>query len=814
MIYGRLQKRFLRRWPISLFLAVMIFITGSSLSAQNISGGLGVGRGFGTEVGINLDALNQIQNDINNGMYDRPCTAAEHDRTKWHLVVNPVLKCHYDHHHGDDPTYVNDIFGEPGAWFGSPGQSVSYPWQTFPAANQNQGNEEAMAAGTMENDMKHEGYGWVVRRDQPCPDGNCITDFRLQYHGIFGATDAISRYHSYSIEVRMCVNANDPSTCGIMRNAGWADFGRLFTTEPGVIDCRHSVRDIPISLPMDTLFFSLDRPQARDEARCHPNVTDLSRNPGRQSIVEWWGHSRGDHIRFQLRSYDPLGNINPNNPGEWQLYCEYGDTTCKYNQSIVSVFIGYVLHIHEFISSNTRSDANRDGRTDFRGYVSRWGGHRPNCTSAGLDCIPLEYDNIPLNLDYNNDGRNEEARYFHTVCEQCERVDYDLAPAGKQWLTWFFRYAGIDIDPPPQPEPTEEPTAAPTEEPTIEPTEEPTQEPTPGPIEPSVVISALPQTAAPGDTVDIALDLYNVSELYGLQAECTVNPAVLTGIERVDGLFNAGNSFFVDTGFNTGDGRWTVAASLLSESATGAINGNGTAFTLKYTVQATGENNLSCSVLAVDANGHALDVIVVDGSLDTGNPEEPTETPEPPTETPEPPTETPEPPTETPEPPTETPEPPTETPEPGDLASINGVSEYQNRSSNAGIKVELFNRVDQSLVSEMVTAEDGAYTFAEVPLGTYNLLITAPQHIPVIVSVDVISDMVVTVEARTLSAGDVDDSGAVDIIDATFVGANFGLDVVTEIANMDLNGDGLINITDLVLVGSNFGLTSPLPSAE
>lgn len=757
------SQRLKARWPILLILTIALLTTGSALSAQG-AGGLGVGSGFGTEIGVNLDALNRIRIDINNGVYDRPCTAEEHDRHKWHTLVDPVNKCHYDHHHGDDPNYVNDIFGEPGAWFGVPNQSISYPWQTFGATNPYESNAAATAEGRMENDLKHEGYGWVVRRDQACPDGNCVTDFRLQYHIIFGPVDATVRYHSYSLEARVCVDARNPATCGIMRNGGWADFGRLFTTAPGVISCAHDVQDVAIPLPADTLFFPLDRPESRDEIRCHPNVVNLPSNPGSVPLSEWWAHSPGDLARFQIRSYDPLGNINAANPGEWNFFCQYGDASCKYNQSMMSAFIGYVLNIREFFTLNPeiRTDRNRDGRTDLITYTTRWGGYNGNnCTVAGLDCVPMHYDNVQLNLDYNNDGLAEEGRFFHTVCDNCERVDYDLSPAGKSWITWFFKKYGNVTQPP---DPTE---------------------PTPVPDVPSVVIAVSPQNAAPGDTVNVAFDLYNVSGVYGLQTECMVNPAVLAGTARTDGLFNSGNSFFVDSGFN--NGQWLVAASLLSDLADTAISGSGTAYSLRYNVVGAGDSGLSCSVLAVDANGQALDLQVVNGTLITTQP--PVVETEPAPE----------------------PIPPTPTPVVPMLFSVLGNASYQNRASNAGITVDLLNAADQTLAATTTTDADGAYSFGDISAGSYTLIIRAPQHIPLVYTVEAAGGGgEIMVEAGTLRAGDVNDSGEVDIVDATFVGANFGLDVVPEIANIDLNGDGQINITDLVLVGGNFGLTSPL----
>ncbi|MEO8610029.1 MAG: hypothetical protein ABI690_19200 [Chloroflexota bacterium] len=445
---------------IMVVAAVSVSLT-SNVAAQS-DGGLGVGKGFGQEVGINVTALNAIKTDIAKGVYDRPCTAAEHDPTKWHTLVNVQAKCHYDHQHGDDPNYVNDIFGEPGAWFGNAGQSISYPWQTFKAATALEPNTAYVAAHTMENDLKHEGYIWIVRRDQSCPTGDCVTDFRLETHAIFGAHDMPVRYHSFSIEARLCHVANDPSSCGIVRYGGWADTGRLFTTAPDDVKCNHDVNAIYIPLPADTLYFPIDNPTGRDEIRCHPNVAHLPAYPPSHPLAEWWGHGGGE-TRFHIQVYDPIGNVDAADPSHWQYFCGQNDLNCHYDGSIVTAFIGYTLHIHSFFEpGNIPVDKNKDGRTDYKGYFNRWGTVAPSCKSVGLDCIPYDYNNVVLNFNGN------EARYFHTPCDSCPKLDMDISKSGQRWITWFYRFASGGHDATPTPVP---PTATPRP---------PTQTPKPG----------------------------------------------------------------------------------------------------------------------------------------------------------------------------------------------------------------------------------------------------------------------------------------------------------------------------------------------
>jgi hypothetical protein len=148
---------------------------------------------------------------------------------------------------------------------------------------------------------------------------------------------------------------------------------------------------------------------------------------------------------------------------------------------------------------------------------------------------------------------------------------------------------------------------------------------------------------------------------------------------------------------------------------------------------------------------------------------------------------------------------------PGGMSIVGGLAAYQNRLEDAGIKAELLG-VDDAVIAETLTGADGVYVFSEVPLGTYTVRLSAPQHITllqpnVLVETD---GQVVDLGTDMLPAGDVDNSGLVDLIDATLVGANFNIEVPPAPFEPDLNADGYVNIVDLVLVGGNLGLQSPV----
>ncbi len=795
-----------KRWK-KIFLIVATVILPNllimwSTSAQSAvsTSNFGTGRGDGLEIGINMGNLNRVRADINAGVYDRPCTAAEHDPNKWHSLVNIEARCHFDHNHGDDPNYVNDLFGEPGSYFGQPGKSISYPWQTFKAATATESNAQFIANKQMENDLKHEGYIWIVRRDQQCPtDSACTTDFRLQFHGIFGAHDAVVRWHSYSYEGRLCNKPSDPSTCGMIRLGGWIDFGQLLVPPAGSLECGNGVRQTFVPLPADTLYMPLDRPEARDEVRCHPILqSPLPTQTSPRPLMEWWGLARG-RFRFQVRSFDPIGNININAPDQWQFNCTLADVNCRYDQTVTSAFIGYVTPIPEFFdgqhTGNVKIDPDGNGRTNFRGYADRFGmSLKTSCTQASLDCVPVHYDDIVLNTFANKEGQ-----YFHNPCNSCAKADHDISPAGKKWNTWFFtKYtgAGHGTDHTPTPVPT---TPVPT---TVPQTPVPT---TPAPTQPpptgaAIVVEVNPPNATVGQMINVALKLYNVSNVYGIQAQCAVDPAILKGTTRTDGDgFGSSNSFFVDNGFKA-DGKWMVAASRIQPNT--PITGNATAFTLAYSVIGNGDGKLNCTVLAVDENGRDLQINVVNTTYTSAPPvttEEPTVAA--PTLVP---TSTPTvPPVSV---PTNTP-----TPDPARLSTISGVAEYQNRASNAGIKVELY-RADRTKVGEVITAADGKFSFTGLAIGTYGVLVSSPQHIPAVAQLNVTANGT-TVDAGKLllNAGDTDNNGKIDIVDATFIGANFGLQGSGVPGNADLNSDTNVNVSDLALVGGNYGMQSPLP---
>ncbi len=321
-------------------------------------------------------------------------------------------------------------------------------------------------------------------------------------------------------------------------------------------------------------------------------------------------------------------------------------------------------------------------------------------------------------------------------------------------------------------------------------------------------VDVIPASADVGQGVLAQISLLNVTDIYGLQLTCQVDPLVLTGSGLLKGDdFNDSNSFVIDQGYQP-DGSWTIAASRLAPNP--AINGNIVALTLGYTVSGMGDSMVECSALAVDINGLETPIAVVNGVFMGNGPvvtEEPTTMPTAtimPTMTLEPTL------TET-----ATLE-PTQTEVPLPTAtnitatgSISGIAVYQSSKDATGITVQLLAG-DGSVLQEQPVDSEGSFTFANLPAGNYSVSASGAGFLTTIFKTTVADNQVVDTGILTLKAGDIDGNQTIDLADASFIGANFNQPVPPAPAAADLNRDGTINVRDLVLLGANFGLNGPI----
>lgn len=322
------------------------------------------------------------------------CTT--HDSTKHHFLVDPNTGCHYDHEHHDDSNWVNDSLGTPGEWFGNPGQSISYPWQT--------GN------GT-ENHHKHEGYKTLVRKNLPCVHPNtkavgCFKDVRLQIHTVASAKDASVRFHSYAVETTV-THDYYPGLVGYISFGGHMDTGTLH------VDGNH------VPLPDDPVPLTFDKSRRKG----HSWETN-----GRNST--WYASiSRGapafNHGTIAL-TFETFGGVNPADPFYEHLWCPNLD--CKLNGSRM------FLHSLKFeVGPGIRSLVDPDGNgiaDDVSLYVDPAGNVAESCTEPSLTCVPLRMKNVPVVGIYHHKDSYVGINL----------VEYDTSPAMQGGGDWWIRY--------------------------------------------------------------------------------------------------------------------------------------------------------------------------------------------------------------------------------------------------------------------------------------------------------------------------------------------------------------------------------------
>jgi hypothetical protein len=343
-------------------------------------------------------------------------------------------------------------------------------------------------------------------------------------------------------------------------------------------------------------------------------------------------------------------------------------------------------------------------------------------------------------------------------------------------------------------------------------------------VEPTLIVAVNTSGGNAGDFVTVELTVVDTQGLFALQTQCVVDANILVGVNPGDGdVFNAGNSFFVDKGFQA-DGRWTVAASRLQPNP--PFSGSGIAYRLIYQVKAAGHSEILCTPMAVDFRGQLLPIVAVNGSFQSALP--PTQLPAPtieptqlpaattePTQTPPPtvePTQLPEMTEEPTQPPQETVEPttPVITEEAGALSMIQGVMTYQNHPDNSGITVQLLAS-DSSELASVMTGSDGFYSFTDVPSGIFVVTAVGIHHLRIAKTVEITTPgQFVDLGTIMMPGGDTDGNGAVDVADAALIGINFELPVNPAPPEADVNLDGFVNVRDLAIVGGNFGLAAPV----
>lgn len=334
-----------------------------------------------------------------------------HDPTAWHGIWDPERGCHYDHEHKDNPGILYegipyqerikaerliDVFGAPGEWFG--GASISYPWQTFMGASAsypppNEHTEQA---------HKHAGYGWVSEAWLPRTDSIWLKDYRIQYHAIFAAMGATTRYHSFTLEANIC---QDRRGCYVVRTGGWLDFGHLV------------VANEVVELPGQ----SGDGVRRRMHQSYNPwfdTDVELFGSPAfwygqlghpDQLGANWqWGGRQNpfDRLVMILETEDTWAYIDPSNPKEDYFHCP--QFNCNKNGSTIK------LHRLDMY--------NRGDMLGFKGFTDRYGLVNESCTETGLDCIPTEIG-TPF-------------QFWQESADNRPMREFDYSPPGVYWIKY------------------------------------------------------------------------------------------------------------------------------------------------------------------------------------------------------------------------------------------------------------------------------------------------------------------------------------------------------------------------------------------
>ena len=146
---------------------------------------------------------------------------------------------------------------------------------------------------------------------------------------------------------------------------------------------------------------------------------------------------------------------------------------------------------------------------------------------------------------------------------------------------------------------------------------------------------------------------------------------------------------------------------------------------------------------------------------------------------------------------------PDETPADGDII---GTVKVEARADDNQAGHEVMAEGGLGGVLSTTTETDGDFFINDAPADTYTVTANSPGFLAASCT-DVVhtADSLTSLVEVTLLAGDIDDSGVIDVTDAVAIGAVFGS---TDPEISDLNLDGIVDILDLILMAANFSQTS------
>jgi len=293
-----------------------------------------------------------------------PACAFHNDRA-FHALWNSAEGCHYDHHHGDDPHVVDDIFGT--SLFDLMGGEISHPWQTFSAAGK-------------ENDLKHAGYFWHVRRGlQPEPGQRAyIKAFRVLVHQHPSGRDAEVRFHSGAMEA-LVIDARTGERGTIQIPGMWIDFGHLLvdgakledvglTAEPGRHKQHHS-----FGAPQIIWY----------------GATEATHTPDSRGRIP-----RG-FVSVSTSIHDAWDFTSADNPSAIDDFACFPRRRCQNNATLLRPHL-IVVQVPPTLMSLV--DPDRNGIADWKGFTDRYGVPVQGCAAASLDCVPVTLKGVKTNI--------------------------------------------------------------------------------------------------------------------------------------------------------------------------------------------------------------------------------------------------------------------------------------------------------------------------------------------------------------------------------------------------------------------------------
>ncbi|MCC7358804.1 MAG: right-handed parallel beta-helix repeat-containing protein [Anaerolineales bacterium] len=146
-----------------------------------------------------------------------------------------------------------------------------------------------------------------------------------------------------------------------------------------------------------------------------------------------------------------------------------------------------------------------------------------------------------------------------------------------------------------------------------------------------------------------------------------------------------------------------------------------------------------------------------------------------------------------------------------DATSATGRIDLQGRANDSGAVLTFAVGNTQGYGPYPFSTSDawGAISAAGVVQDTYNITVSMARYLDVTLASGkskVVGATPATLADLVLFGGDANDDDAINIGDASIIGAQYG----TVGSNGDINADGTVNLLDLVLMGGNFDKTSAM----